>query len=87
MRVSRPPHFQILAHQAGHGEVPWNGCVSMRAGGWRGGGTCALSVPRSSISEIRGVWELRPEVQGKKNPKKLPFSASIRAVRNFVPWD
>ena len=55
MHFSMSPHFQILAHKAGHSKVPWKGHMSVCAGDW--GGTRALTVPRSSISEIRGVWE------------------------------
>lgn len=55
MHFSVSACFQIPAHKAGHGKVPWKGPVSVCAG--HCGGTWALTVPRSSISEIRGVWE------------------------------
>lgn len=51
MHFSVSACFQIPAHS----KVPWKEPVSVCAG--HCGGTWALTVPRSSISEIRGVWE------------------------------
>ena len=68
VHFSMSPHFQILAHKVGCQKVPWNGYVDMFVGGWRG--TWARSVPRSSMSEIRGVWEKCPEAQEEKKKKK-----------------